>query len=198
MRAYVLAGGRGTRLSPDKGFLTVGGRTLLERVCVAAAPLVTETVLVGSPVRLRPAGLRALEEEASGTAGPLAALCTALADAGGEDVLLLPCDTPFLETRVLRYLQEAKGEADAAVPRRGEEAEPLVAIYGPRCLAPARQALASGARRVIAFYGEVSVRWVSEEELRPFGDWETTFFNVNTPEELERAERLAAMAGGTT
>ena len=190
LKAYILAGGRGARLSPDKGFLTVGGAPIIERVRAAAAPLVDEVVLVGDPAPLQRLGLRVITEADEG-GGPLAALCAALVDAEPDDALVLPWDAPFVSTAMLAFLRDQRGSVGAVVPRRGELIEPLCAVYGPECLEPAQEAFAAGRRRTVSFYEQIAVRWITEEELAPFGDWDRLFLNVNTAEDLERARRLA-------
>lgn len=191
MKAYVLAGGGGSRLSSNKGFLTIGGVPIVERVRDAVASLVSETVLVGPAEQLARGGLRVVTEDRPGAAGPLGGLCAALADANPGDAVVLPWDAPFITTEVLRYLLAVKGSADAVVPRRGDHIEPLSAVYGRRCLRPAEEALRRGERRVIAFYSEIIVRWVEPHELETFGDWDILFFNVNTPADLARAREMA-------
>lgn len=194
MRVYILAGGSGARLTAEKGFLTVGGRTILDRVRAAAEPLASEIALVGRGDRLRQEGLRVISEADPGVAGPLGAVCAALADAAPNEALILPWDAPFITTPLLACLREARCTADAAVPRRGESVEPLFAVYGPRCLGPAQRALAAGNRRVIAFYDELAVRWVGADELSAFGEWDRLFLNVNTPDDLEHARQMAGGA----
>jgi molybdopterin-guanine dinucleotide biosynthesis protein A len=193
VRAYILAGGKGSRLSPAKGFVEVGGTPIVQRVRTAVAPLAHEIVLVGDPQPLQSLGLRVITEAARG-GGPLAALCAALADAHPGDALVLPWDAPFLTTALLAYLQVCGGTADAVVPRRGEYVEPLCALYGPGCLAPAQAAYEAGRRRSASFYDDIRVRWVGEAELAPFGEWDVLFLNVNSPGDLERARDLASLA----
>jgi len=195
VKAYILAGGKGSRLSPVKGFLTVSGVPIIERVRAAAAPVVSEVVLVGDPEPPQPLGLRVITEEPR-AGGPLAALCAALADAHPVDALVLSWDAPFLTTPLLAYLRDQTSGADAVVPRRGDLMEPLCAVYGPGCLAPARAAFDADQRSAIAFYDDVVMRWVAEDELAPFGPWERLFLNVNTPDDLERARQMADSAEG--
>jgi len=198
VKAYILAGGGGSRLSPSKGLLTVGGVPIVERVRSAVAPLVSETVLVGPAEQLAQGGLRVVTEDRPGAAGPLGGLCAALADASPDDALVLPWDAPFITAEALRYLLEARGPADAAVPRRGDHIEPLSAVYGHRCLRPAQEALRRGEKRVIAFYPAIDVRWVEPQELEAFGDWDVLFLNVNTPADLARARALAERDEGSS
>jgi molybdopterin-guanine dinucleotide biosynthesis protein A len=76
--------------------------------------------------------------------------------------------------------------------RRG--IEPLCAYYATSCLSAIERALDRGDRRVIAFFDELRVDQMPLEQVRRFGEPEVLFLNVNTPEERERAERIA---GGT-
>lgn len=190
MKGYILTGGRGARLSPTKGLLTVGGRPIIERVRSAVAPLVDDLILVGTVTSGSLADLRTIIEDSPG-AGPLAALCAALTDAHPDEALIVPCDTPFLTTGLLNYLQQCRNDADAAVPRRGNLVEPLCAVYGPGCLGPAKKALQAGEVRPVSFYRAVTIRWVTSEELSSFGEWERLFLNVNTWDDLELARRLS-------
>jgi molybdopterin-guanine dinucleotide biosynthesis protein A len=194
--AYVLAGGKGSRLSVDKGFNEVGGVPIVQRVIAAAAPVAREVVLVGDSPELRRLGLRLITEE-SRFGGPLAALCAAFADATPHDALIVPWDAPFLTTAALARLVECKGGADAAVPRREGLLEPLCAVYGPGCREAAQMAFRAGKRRGDAFFEAVRIRWVGEEDLRACGPWERLFLNVNTPEDLAAARQMAASGGGS-
>jgi molybdopterin-guanine dinucleotide biosynthesis protein A len=193
VRAYILAGGEGSRLSPAKGFLELGGAPIVQRVLAAAMPVADEVVLVGDPEPLQSLGLRVITEAARG-GGPLAALCAALADAHPGDALVLPWDAPFLTAALLAYLRDCGGAADAVVPRRGGYVEPLCALYGPGCLAPAQAAYDAGQRRTVSFYDDIRIRWVGEAELAPFGEWDVLFLNVNSPSDLARARSLAEEA----
>jgi molybdopterin-guanine dinucleotide biosynthesis protein A len=195
VKAYILAGGAGSRLARGKGFVRVAGVPILQRVRAAAAPVAREIVLVGPAEHLSQVGLRIVTETRPGVAGPLGGLCAALADAASEDALILPWDAPFVSTCALQFLAEAKGRADAAVPRRGDQIEPLFAVYGPNCLHPAQEALQQGERRVVSFYPKVTIRWVEPDELGPYGAWDLLFFNVNTAADLARARKIAATRG---
>jgi molybdopterin-guanine dinucleotide biosynthesis protein A len=79
--------------------------------------------------------------------------------------------------------------------RRG--VEPLCAWYSHACLAPIERRLRDGDRRVVSFFEDVRVARLSTDDVRQFGDPELLFMNVNTPDELLRAEaHVAAAAHG--
>ena len=61
-------------------------------------------------------------------------------------------------------------------------------------MAPIEARLAAGDRRVVAFYDDVRVARLDAERVARHGDPALLFLNVNTPEDLARAERTAAGA----
>lgn len=127
--AVVLAGGGARRLGgTDKPSLTVGARTLLDRVLSACAGA-SATVVVG-PRRPTYRPVTWVREDPPG-GGPLSALDAGLREAGAPTVLVLSADLPFLRQRTLRRLlaaveetsplgdRETAGGADAAGAEAG-------------------------------------------------------------------------------
>ena len=194
MRGAVLAGGAATRYGGHpKGLLAVGGRRILDLVADTLAEA------VGSPPLLvanapdaatwRP-DLRTVPDLRTG-AGSLGGIYTAVA-AGDGPVVCVAWDMPFVAAPLLRALVEGTAGFDAFLPesdsRRG--LEPLCAVYGPACRAAIERAFERGDRRAIAFHEDVRVGTLPLEQVRAFGDPAVLFFNVNRPEDLERAEAL--------
>ena len=128
-------------------------------------------------------------------AGVLPALAAGLAAASGGVCLTVACDMPFVSPTLFGYLLE-RLEADAAdvvIPRTADYLEPMHAVYRRApVLAAIQAALARGERRMISYFSAVRVREVAEAEWRPLDPSGRAFFNVNTPEDLAEAQRLAA------
>lgn len=72
-----------------------------------------------------------------------------------------------------------------------DDLEPLCAWYSQACLPAVEKRLEAGAMKVASFLEDVRCARLSGEEVAQFGDPETLFMNVNTPEDLERAQLLA-------
>lgn len=137
--AVVLAGGGGRRLGGvDKPSLTVGGRTLLDRVLSACADADT-TVVVG-PRRAVHRPVAWVREQPPG-GGPLAALDAGLAHTRAETVLVLSADLPFVDAPTVHALLRARADepgCEGAVLHDGRD-QPLLAVYGTE---PLRRELA--------------------------------------------------------
>jgi molybdopterin-guanine dinucleotide biosynthesis protein A len=71
--------------------------------------------------------------------------------------------------------------------------EPMHAVYRRvPVLAAIQAALARGEQRMISYFGDVQVVEIAEAELRSLDPPGTAFFNVNTPDDLAEARRIAA------
>jgi molybdenum cofactor guanylyltransferase len=191
--ALIFAGGRATRLGGvNKALLEVGGEPIVLRIVRELRPLVDEFVLLANDQDL--AGV--LPEanvvfDPQPHAGVLPALAAGLAAAQGEVCLAVACDMPFVSRRVFELLLGM--DMDVVIPRTHGYLEPMHAVYRRVTVLGAIQAaLGRGEQRMISYFPDVRVREVSEAEWQPMCPDGRAFFNVNTPEDLERALRLAS------
>ena len=189
----MVAGGAASRYGGrPKGLLEVGGRRILDRV-VETLELATgerPTIVANAPdaASWRP-DLRVVPDVLPGQ-GSLGGILTAVELLA--PVVCLAWDMPFVPAGLLAALAARLDGADAALPesdsRRG--VEPLCAAYGSACGPVIRAALERGEARAVGFHGDVRVARLPREDVLQYGDPDVLFFNVNTPDDLERAERL--------
>jgi molybdenum cofactor guanylyltransferase len=186
----IQAGGQSSRMGQDKALVRLAGRPLIEHQLDRLRGLAGEIlVTTNHPEAFAAFGVRTAADAEPG-AGALAGLRTALQAARGETVLVVACDMPFLSRPLLEHLLSLAPQADAVVPRRGGEYEPLHAVYARTCLPAVEACLANQRRRVISFYDDIRVLTVTEQTLRTLDPHELSFFNINTPDDLKEAEQL--------
>ncbi len=187
----VQAGGKSSRMGEDKALTHLAGIPLIERVLARIDGLADEVLITTNrPESLTHLNLRMAVDEVPG-AGALHGLKTALSTAQGEVILVLSCDTPFVSRELLEHLLSRAHEADVIVPGHGEKYEPLQAVYNrARCLPAVEAALESGERRMVSFYPQVRILPVEEPVLSELDPSGLSFFNVNTAEDLARAEQI--------
>jgi len=195
----ILAGGASTRLGRDKALIPLGGKPLITHVLERVSQVVDDIAIVtrhGSredPYRdlLSPRVL--VLRDALKVRSPLVGIVTGLETLRCDYAAILACDTPFASPGVLdRLFEEARGH-DAAIPRwPNGMLEPLFSVYRvPAASAQAGVALRLGGRRprdMIERLGEVA--YIPTESLRDLDPELLSFFNINTPSDLEKAERL--------
>ncbi len=196
----ILAGGQASRYGGrPKGLERVSGRRVIDRVADALAVVTDELLLVANDEKASEwlPGVRVASDVRVGC-GSLGGIHAALVHAGGG-ALIVAWDMPFVPPALLAELRSLGGAADVAVPcsdssRRG--VEPLCAFYGPACIAPIEKHIDEGDLRVIGFFDDVRVARLEADAVQRFGDPRLIFLNVNTPTDLELAERHASTADG--
>ena len=187
----VLAGGESKRLGIDKAFLKIGDRFLIEKVVEKMAQIGNEVIIVtNSPRKYAYLGTKLVGDIYPGK-GALGGLYSGLKAACYDYGLVVASDMPFLNLRLLRYMIILSSDYDVVVPRVKELLEPLHAIYSKECLQPIERLLSAGNLRIVGFFPEVQVRYVEEEEISLFDPQFLSFFNINTPADLEKARSLA-------
>lgn len=124
---------------------------------------------------------------------PLIGALTGFENAHSEYSLLLPCDTPFISSEIISLLLELCVHKDAAIPLWPNcHMEPLQAAYRTKsALVAASKALENkmmDMRSMITYLKKV--HYVSTLSLRKTDPSLITFFNINSPEDMRRAEDL--------
>ncbi len=187
--AIVLAGGRSRRLGLDKALLRLGEKTLLRATIDKVATLSDEVIVAGGPFPFH-LDARVVPDVYPGC-GPLGGIHAGLTVASNFYSLVVACDMPFLNLELLRYMVELAPGCDVVIPRWDDKLEPLHAIYSKNCLEPIERLIRGRDLRIVHFLPEVRVRYVGEEEIERFDPKHLSFFNINTPEDLEQARRMS-------
>ena len=189
LSAFILAGGRSTRMGADKAFLEFRGETLLSRALFLARSLTAEVSIVGE--RNRFAAFGPVIEDLYPERGPLGGIHAALSASAGALNLVLAVDTPLLTSALLRFLVEQARASSAVVtvPRVAGGFQPLCAVYRPAFRETAEAALRQGRNKIDPLFSALPLRVLEEEELARFEFLPEMFDNLNTREDLERAAR---------
>ena len=188
--AFILAGGKSTRMSVDKAFVDYDGRTLLARALDLARSVTPDVRIVGSQEKFAP--FAPVVEDVFRDCGPLGGIHAALRASLTELNVMLAVDTPFVSWAFLQYLiTQARGapEATVVVPRVDGGWQPLCAIYRREFAGAAENVLRTGRNRIDLLFDVVRTRVIEEEELEREGFSPAIFRNLNTPEELEAEKR---------
>ncbi len=184
----ILAGGKSTRMGKEKAFLEVGGKQLIRRVAdVMMAVCSDVSVVGGTEEKFSHHGLPWFPDKVPGL-GPLGGIETALLRKK-SDIVVAACDLPYLTPDLLRFLlQHHDPHAHPiTVVRRGSTVQPLLGVYGIRCLEHLSLFLRTGKRRVMDFLNECPTTFLSlDSASSPLPG--NVLLNLNTP-----AEYLSAL-----
>jgi molybdopterin-guanine dinucleotide biosynthesis protein A len=196
--AIILAGGLSERFGQDKGLVHLAGKPLVQHVFRRASQVADEVLVVVSSSQQRESysqvlpGTRILLD-IKDCRSPLVGALTGLMNARGGYSVLLPSDAPFVSVEVLKLLFEVAFETDAVIPRwPNGYIEPLQAVYKTSsAMIAAEKAIQRGEARplnMIMLLGKV--RYLSTLVIQHIDPELMTFFNINTKNDLEKAESL--------
>ena len=193
--SIILAGGKNLRLGRSKALELLDGKSLLEHVIERLRPLSNQILIVASQEQLElpVAGEAEILVDIYPNKGPLGGIYTGLLASQSSHSIVVACDMPFLNARLLRYMLQLSRDFDAVVPRLEKGMiEPLHAIYSKNCLSNMKKQLERNQLKVHSFLKTVRVRFVERAESQRLDPQLLSFFNINYQSDLDRAAALAA------
>ena len=194
----LLAGGRGSRMGGrNKLYLELEGSLLIEGTLEIVAPLFREVIMLVAPGEssvvneaLSPLIKRweiSVVEDRVPSRGPLEGLYNGLSGMKEEWGFLLGCDMPTPDPEVIIGMScFCSINNDAVVAERLGFLEPLHAFYRRSCIRPVSDAISRGERKIKHFYRDIRLTVINENKLKELGDDGSSFFNLNTPHDIEK------------
>ena len=193
--AFILVGGKSSRMGADKAFVLFDGCTLLERALELARCVTANVEVVGEAVKFEK--FAPVVEDVFRECGPLGGIHAALQASATELNLMLAVDMPFVSAELLRYLTEQARTSTALVtaPHCGGGWQPLCAVYRQEFADLAETALRAGRYKIDALFAVERTQIIGEGELNARGYSAQMFRNLNTPEEVADVAAALASAG---
>lgn len=167
----ILAGGASSRMGRDKSKLRLGGRTLLAHVKTAAAALDCST--------------RIIRRDLVPRRGPLGGVYTALRTTRARSIIFLSCDMPLVPRGLLHRLLSACRSKPLAAFTRHDRGLGFPFLLRAESLAVVEKLL-----RDARFALQELARELNAKVIRPTGREASSLFNVNTPADWGRVQRL--------
>ena len=199
--AFILIGGRSSRLGDDKAFVEIGGKTLAARsaqmIETALSP-VRITFVAGSEGQFKTDLLSSLGHpvitDLKPGLGAWSGIDVALVNARSKWIFIFASDLPFVSIELLQLLAGfADGGNDAVVPRQPDgRLQPLCAFYRvSSALAAVEEILAVGGRLppLTAIFNRLKTRVIGSDEYSGLENADKLFLNINTAADLAAAIR---------
>jgi molybdopterin-guanine dinucleotide biosynthesis protein A len=196
--AILLAGGKSSRMGIDKANLKLdGGLMMLQSIARKLSAVSDEVIVATDGRRYDDIGVRVKwVADVHPGAGSLVGLYSGLREASSDYALVVACDMPFLSLDLLRYMIALPRDYDILAPRLGDKIEPLHAIYSRSCLPTIARLLEAGHLKIIDLFGEVLVRYLTEEAFEKYDPEHRSFFNINSPDQLAEARAIIEKSQG--
>ena len=197
--AYILAGGRSSRMGTEKAMLRLGGLTLIQRSAgiIADALMPSKITVVGGHSDRSAFGAIAFDLpfifDLHEGRGPLGGLHAALANAQTAWTFLLACDLPFVPPELIQLLAtNISDEFGAVIPEQPDlRLQPLCGFYRRNIASDVLEAIFDLSRPTPPMHEivhQMHPRIVRFAEFSHLAGIEDSFLNVNSPDDLEVAK----------
>jgi len=192
--AIVLCGGKERRFGSSKAAAVVGGKRIIDRITERLKPISSQILLITSSEKKNDPitdQAQIVVDKFPGK-GPLGGVYTGLMAAENQYSIVVGCDNPFINNRLLQHMVNLTEHYDAVIPRLGKDMiEALHSVYSKSCIPVMQQALEENRLSIYKIIDRLNVRYVHREEYLPIDPRMLSFFNINFPDDLARANRIA-------
>ena len=192
----VLAGGASRRMGGgDKCFMSLGSERLIDRAVARLRPQVGPLAISANsdPALFDGLDLPILPDTPPAGRGPLAGILAGLEWAEGcaTHLVTVAADTPFFPSELVARMRSAATDGAIVLASSGGRRHAVFGLWPVSELEPLRDWLEAGHSLKVRDY--VDGR---QNQRCEFADTEETdpFFNINTPQDLAEAQRLARAA----
>ncbi|MFC1881498.1 molybdenum cofactor guanylyltransferase [Thermodesulfobacteriota bacterium] len=188
----ILSGGLNTRFDGEnKAFISVGGRRIIDRLLDVFSDLFDEIILVTNHPELFLQWDLTIVTDIFDLRSSLTGIHTGLFYSNNPYAFFSACDTPFLKKELVEILvKQIEQKFDIIMPETAAGFEPLCAIYSKRCLKPAEDHLKANKVKIQWAFRSNRIKHIPENQLRTVDPELRSFLNINTPEDLVRAEEM--------
>ncbi len=178
-------------MGANKAFLEIGGVRLIDRTLEIYRQLFSEIIIVtNDPLPYLEHPEASVVTDIYKGKGPLCGLYTGLFYAQNPYAFVSACDMPFLNKDFIACLLHKIGKHDIIVPQLAEGYQPLHAVYSRNCLPNIKRLLGLDKLKITGFYRDMRVLAVGEEQIAPFNPDGRLFQNLNTQEDVRKANEL--------
>jgi molybdopterin-guanine dinucleotide biosynthesis protein A len=193
----ILSGGLSTRFNGhNKALISIHGKRNLDRIYGVFSELFDEIILVtNEPMQFLDWDLTVVTDLFP-TRSSLTGIHAGLFYTKNPFAFFSACDTPFLKQELVEVLIEnIEKKIDIVMPETESGFEPMCAVYSKKCLKTAEQHLREKKFKIQRAFQANRVKNIPENILRTRDPDLVSFFNINTPADLEKAEEMAVKGG---
>lgn len=184
MEAYILAGGKSSRMGSDKGLLLFRNKPMIERIIAQLRPLFQKIIIVSNNPEYTKFGLEVIEDLIKGL-GPASGIYTGLRHTQSKSVFFVSCDMPFVTTNAIQFMLENSEPHRITLPIHKGRIEPLFGVYSRNCLKKWAELIEQGIIKVREMVTHFELQKIEIPNNPLFND--LLFTNINDKSDFAKA-----------
>lgn len=187
IKAFILAGGKSSRMGTDKGLVKLCGQTFTEHIISALRSCFDEICIVSSNKDYEQFGVEVIADSIP-SIGPAGGVHAALRNLKTEKAFIMSCDMPFVTEQAIRILTEHPDEVQIHIALHKGELQPLFGVYNKNCQEKWEELLQAGNYKMRDLVTHFKLQTTDTKNNPAFSD--VLFVNINTRHELELAKKF--------
>jgi molybdenum cofactor guanylyltransferase len=175
--AFILAGGKSSRMGTDKGLMLFDGAPMITHVINAVSSMFQNVVIITNNNEYHKFGLPTITDIYK-EVGPIGGLTTGLQSSKTEWNFFVACDMPFIKSTVIQYLLDNRNVYDAIIPFYQNLPEPLCALYNRKLVSIFESCIAEKDYKIQNTYNKLNYKKV--ELPAAYFSESNPFLNINS------------------
>lgn len=184
IEAYILAGGKSSRMGTDKGLMLFNGKYLAESIIGQLEPVFKKIRIVTNNPEYKKFGFETIEDLIKNI-GPAGGIHSALSNTTAAGAFIISCDMPFVTTGAIEYITRQSMNSQITLPIHHGKIEPLCGVYSRECLPKWVQLLEIGIIKLQELITHFSLSGIHVEDQLFFS--EKLFMNLNDKNDFKKA-----------
>jgi molybdopterin-guanine dinucleotide biosynthesis protein A len=184
--AYILAGGKSSRMGEDKGLMSFRGKILAEYPAQVLSSLFPEIAIVTGNAYYKKLGYETVPDKIL-NAGPAGGILSALHHTAYRKNFIVACDMPFITRASVQFILDNSHNAEITIPVFNGKMQPMFGVYDSLCSAKWEELVESRIRKLETLVKHFELRLIEVDSYEFFN--EKIFANMNTPENINEENR---------
>ncbi len=189
----LLAGGKSRRMGQDKRNLMISGKSLFNHVLHVLESVFSEIIIVVDTISPVVAEINhRVVTDLIPEKGSAGGLYTGLTYSSHRQVFAVACDMPFLNPAVIKGICDRSDSTDVTMVKLSNGLHPMHSVYSKQCIPVLRRMIEDGQLRIqdLLLQKNLKTTVLGQEVVQEIDPQFQSFLNVNTPADLEIAERV--------
>ena len=186
--AFILSGGKSSRIGTNKALLQVEGKTLIQRLVDLLDPIFSEVVISSNEPDLYNFTGKKIIQDIFAARGPLAGIHSALKFTDTNKNFIVSCDLPLISTELINYIVNYETVKDIILPVADGRIQHTCGLYTKNIINEVEKLLIESSQKNINLKGsiyelmnKVPTEIVKVDKLDFYIS--DLFLNINTPED---------------